>query len=47
LGYGGLQPVKLHEDVQPEALPDNYNKPFSEPDMDAIRQTLLNDILEY
>jgi hypothetical protein len=45
-GNGGLQPVKLHEGIQPETLPDDYTRTFTEPDMDAIRQALLDGDVE-
>lgn len=39
---GGLQPVKLNEDVRPELLPEQFTRTFVEPDMKAIRESILS-----
>ena len=38
---GGLLPVKLHENVKPEHLPEPFTRTFLEPDMQAIRDSIL------
>lgn len=39
-GNGGKRPVKLHEFVQPEELPDPFVRIVKEPDMQRIREAL-------
>ncbi|MBD3617445.1 MAG: siphovirus Gp157 family protein [Gracilimonas sp.] len=41
-GNGGLLPVKLHEDVSTESLPEQFIRVFKEPDMSRIREALLD-----
>ena len=39
-GNGGKLPVKLHEDITPEDLPDQFTRTFIEPDMQKIREAI-------
>lgn len=39
---GGQLPMKLNEDVKPETLPDQFTRKYVEPDMQSIRQSILD-----
>jgi len=41
-GNGGQLPIKLHEDVTPDRLPELYVKVFKEPDLSALRDAILS-----
>ena len=40
-GNGGLLPIRLHEDVTTETLPDQFVRSYKEPDLSAIRDAIL------
>ena len=40
---GGKQPVKLFDQITPANIPGDYLKVYKEPDMEAIREALLNN----
>lgn len=39
---GGLLPVRLHENIKPETLPEQFSRTFTEVNMDSIRQAILD-----
>ena len=41
-GNGGLLPVRLNEDIDPEKLPDQFVRVQREPDMGSLRDALVN-----
>ena len=41
-GNGGLNPVLLHPGVIAEELPDHFVKVYKEPDLSALRESILN-----
>jgi len=41
-GNGGLLPIRLHEDVTADRLPESFVKVFKEPDLTALRDAILN-----
>ena len=41
-GNGGQLPVKLHEDVSTELLPESFVKVYKEPDLSALRDAILS-----
>jgi len=43
---GGLLPVRVHEDVRPEHLPEQFKRTYVEPDTSAIREAILAGDLE-
>lgn len=38
---GGKQPIKVFDEVKPEFMPDQFVRTYREPDMDEIRNALL------
>ena len=45
-GNGGQLPVKLHEDVNPEHLPEQFTRTFVEPDMQILRDSIISGDVE-
>lgn len=41
-GNGGVLPINLHEDVTSESLPDQFVHTYREPNLQAIREAILN-----
>ena len=41
-GNGGLLPIRLHEDVTTERLPEPFIKVYKEPDLSALRDAILS-----
>ena len=39
---GGLLPIRLHDDVNVENLPDQFVRTYKEPDLSTLREFLLN-----
>lgn len=40
---GGKQPIRVFEDVEPSAIPNQFVRIFREPDMEEIRKALLEN----
>ena len=40
-GNGGMLPIRLHEDVTTETLPNQFVRSYHEPDLSALRDAIL------
>ena len=40
-GNGGMLPIRLHEDVTTETLPNQFVRTYREPDLSALRDAIL------